>query len=175
MGPVSPPRAAPARGRGTRMVLHLEIRLPDGTVALSTWDGDPLALTLGDGSLSLGLEALLAEVPVGVEERILAHGDDLFGPRSPENLQWLPSSAFPPGQGTEPGQVLAFETPGGQELAGVVLAVESEQVQVDLNHPLAGKSLDIRVRVLSVEHDGDRRPADEPTGQNPAPDLSSEA
>jgi FKBP-type peptidyl-prolyl cis-trans isomerase SlpA len=46
--------------------------------------------------------------------------------------------------------VVAFDTPGGQETAGVVLAVETDRVQVDLNHPLSRHSLQIRVKVFSV-------------------------
>jgi FKBP-type peptidyl-prolyl cis-trans isomerase SlpA len=46
--------------------------------------------------------------------------------------------------------VVAFETPGGQELAGLVLAVEGDLVQVDLNHPLSGRPLNIEVEILAV-------------------------
>ena len=135
---------------GAQVTLHLEIRLADGTLALSTWDADPLAITLGDGTLVPGLEALLAGMTPGEETRLLVSGDDLYGQRDPDAIHWLPVAGFPPGQGTEPGQVVAFDTPGGHELAGLVLEVDADRVRVDLNHPLAGRSLDIRVRILSV-------------------------
>jgi FKBP-type peptidyl-prolyl cis-trans isomerase 2 len=86
----------------------------------------------------------------GEEARLLVSGDDLYGQRDPDDIHWLPLAGFPPGQGTEPGQVVAFDTPGGHELAGMVLEVDADRALVDLNHPLAGRSLDIRVRILSV-------------------------
>ena len=50
----------------------------------------------------------------------------------------------------EPGQVIAFTTPGGDDMAGIVIALDGRQVQVDFNHPLAGRSLTVRAQVLAV-------------------------
>ena len=166
-------RAVPAIGPGSRITLHIEVRLPDGTMALSTWGEDPLAITLGDGTLTPGLEALLAGLTAGAEERFLVSGDDVYGPRDPGNLHWLPLADFPPGQATEPGQVVAFGTPGGHELAGVVLEVNADRVRVDLNHPLSGKPLAIRVQVLSVEGGPAAATVKTPIGQVRVPGLSS--
>jgi FKBP-type peptidyl-prolyl cis-trans isomerase SlpA len=150
---VAPPPPAATLGPGSACTLHLEIRLPDGTLALSTRDGEPLELTLGDGTLTPGLEDLLLGLAAGQRTRFIAQGDDLYGPRDPSAVHWLPLADFPQDQGTAPGQVVAFETPGGQELAGLVLAVEGNLVQVDLNHPLSGRSLNIEVEILAVTPD----------------------
>ncbi len=151
----------------------MEIRLQDSTIALSTWGEDPLAVTMGDGTLTPGLEALLRGLAVGVEQRFLVSGDDLYGPHDADNIHWLPFADFPPGQTTAPGQLVAFETPGGHELAGLILEVDAERVRVDLNHPLSGRTLNIRVEVLSVEGDPAVAGGDAPLGQTSAPGLSS--
>lgn len=143
--PATPP--APV-GPGSYVQLHLEIYLQDGTLALSAWGDDALTLTLGDGTLAPGLEALLVGLTPGVEARVLASGEDLYGPHDPDNIHWLPRSDFPPEMAATPGQVIAFETPGGHELAGLVLASDPQRVQVDLNHPLAGRSLNIRLLMI---------------------------
>ena len=137
----------PPIGPGSHIELQLEIRLQDGTLALSAWGDDALTLTLGDGTLTPGLEALLVDLGPGVETRILVSGEDIYGPHDPDNIHWLPRSDFPPELTATPGQVIAFETPGGHELAGLVLASDRDRVQVDLNHPLAGRSLNIRLLV----------------------------
>gem|GEM_PF-5298 len=142
--------AADSVGPGSHLEMHLEIRLQDGTVALSTWGEDPLTLTLGDGTLTPGLESLLLGLVPGREAQFLVSGDDIYGPRDPDNVHWLPVADFPHGQATKPGQVVAFETPGGHEVAGLVLEVEAEAVRVDLNHPLSGRPLNIRALILGV-------------------------
>jgi FKBP-type peptidyl-prolyl cis-trans isomerase SlpA len=66
----------------------------------------------------------------------------------------LPLSDFPSDLDPTPGQVVAFTTPAGHETSGLVLEREGEgaagRVRVDFNHPFAGRSLTLRVRILSV-------------------------
>jgi FKBP-type peptidyl-prolyl cis-trans isomerase SlpA len=143
-------RESPPIRHGSRVLLHLEILLADGTEVLSSLGSDPLELTLGDGTLAPGLEDLLIDLRAGAREHILADGSELYGPREDEKIHWLSRSDFPPEQAPERGQVIAFETPGGQEMAGVLLQIKGNRVQVDFNHPLSGRSLQIRTQIISV-------------------------
>ncbi|MCU0836562.1 MAG: FKBP-type peptidyl-prolyl cis-trans isomerase [Chromatiaceae bacterium] len=135
---------------GCGLRLHLEIRLPDGTAAISTFGEEPLELRLGDGTLVPALEQLLLGLTEGSETHLLADGSDLYGPREEGKVHWMARSDFPADMDPAPGQVLAFDTPGGHETAGAVLAVDGERVQVDFNHPLSGRPLAIRVQILAV-------------------------
>ena len=49
----------------------------------------------------------------------------------------------------EPGLVISFQEPGG-ELPGVIVELDDERVEVDFNHPLAGKTILFEVQVLSI-------------------------
>lgn len=128
--------------------LHLEIRLQDGTEALSSFDGEPMVLTLGDGTLTPELERLIGDLKEGDDERFLVDGTDLFGVRDEANVHWLPTSDFPDTIDRSPGTLVAFSTPGGQETAGIVLETESDRVRVDFNQPLAGRPLLIRAKII---------------------------
>lgn len=132
------------------MTLHLEVRFQDGFVALSTLGAEPIQCTIGDGTLTPGVEAVLAGLTPGADETVLADGSDLFGPYEPGNLHWMDVSEFPAELDPIPGQVIAFETPGGHETSGVVLERAGERVRVDFNHPFAGRPLTLRIQVLSV-------------------------
>lgn len=129
--------------------LHLEIRLEDGSVALSTFDGDPIACRIGDGTLAPGLESMLLGLAPGTDTCLIAHGSELFSPHDPSNLHWMERDLFPPGLDPLPGQVIAFSTPAGHETSGTVVARDGERVRVDFNHPFSTRSLTIRVQVLS--------------------------
>jgi len=135
---------------GRPVLLHLEVRFENGFVALSTFDDEPIACTIGDGTLTPGLESAIAGLTTGADTRILASGADLFGPRDDANIHWLDRRDFPAGLEPEPGRVIAFETPAGHETSGVVLELDGQRVRVDFNHPFAGHALALRVRVLSV-------------------------
>lgn len=135
---------------GSRVRLHLEIILEDGTPAVSSFGEEAMELTLGDGTLAAGLEGLLMGLDAGADERILADGSDLYGSRDETKTHWLPRSDFPPNLTLNRGQVVAFDAPGGQEVAGILVETESDRVRVDFNHPLSGRSLQIRAQILSV-------------------------
>jgi FKBP-type peptidyl-prolyl cis-trans isomerase SlpA len=142
---------------GRAVELHLEVRFQDGFVALSTFDAEPVACTVGDGTLTPALESTLLGLAPGSETYVVAHGSELFSPYDEANIHWMERGDFPSEIEPIPGLVVAFETPGGHETSGVVLGVEAERVQVDFNHPFAGRSLTIRVRVLSVAEPRSKR------------------
>jgi FKBP-type peptidyl-prolyl cis-trans isomerase SlpA len=142
--------AIPAISRGRSVSLHLEVRFEDGFVALSSFADEPIRCTIGDGTLTPGVEAILDGLVPGAEETFLADGSELFGPYDPENLHWMDLVEFPSSLDPIPGQVIAFETPGGHETSAVVIERAGERVRVDFNHPFAGRSLTLRVKVLSV-------------------------
>jgi FKBP-type peptidyl-prolyl cis-trans isomerase SlpA len=129
--------------------LHLSIHLSDGTEALSTFGEDPLELTLGDGTLTAGTEALLLGLGPGAQEEFLANGNALFGDWSEEMLHWLDQGSFP-GEVPVPGSLIAFTTPDGTETAGIVQQWAGDRVQVDFNHPLSGRALRLRIQILAV-------------------------
>lgn len=135
---------------GDLIKLHLEIRLQDGTEALSSFDGEPVTLALGDGTLAPELERLIGGLKAGDDERFLVDGSDLFGLRDETNVHWLPADDFPDAMERSPGTLVAFSTPGGQEAAGIVIETESDRVRVDFNQPLAGRALQIRVKIIET-------------------------
>lgn len=145
--------SGPALGPGRRVRLHLGIWLADGTEVLSSFEEAPLDLRIGDGTMTPGLEALLAELAVGEDRQWLIDGDLIFGPRDGGAIRVIDRNDLPAGFSAEPGQVLAFTTPGGQETTGTVLGWEADGLGVDFNHPLSAAMLRIRARLLAVGDD----------------------
>jgi FKBP-type peptidyl-prolyl cis-trans isomerase SlpA len=140
-------RVAPGR----RVTLHLALSLPDGTEALSTFGEEPLSFVMGDGTLTEGLELSLYGLRAGDREALELDPEQAFGLRDESLIQTLPRSDFPPDMTLEPGYILAFTTPSGDEVAGQVLEVGGQQVELDFNHPLAGRHLHLRAQILSVD------------------------
>ena len=136
---------------GSRVRLHLAIKLADGTVAESTFDGEPLDIAIGDGTLVQGLEVALYGMRAGQRQTLTLHPDQAYGARDPEALGWLPRIQFPVDMALQPGALIGFEGPDGEEIAALILAVETDRVQVDFNHPLAGKPIVFESEILAVE------------------------
>jgi len=146
-GHVEPKRIEPGR----RVELHLSIHLEDGTEVLSSFDDQPLAFVVGDGTLGPELESTLLNLPVGTDTQTLADGATIYGEPDPALLQTLERGDLPADFAPEPGQVVCFTTPGGQETAGTVVSSGADGVCMDFNHPLSRRGLRLRIKVLSVE------------------------
>lgn len=135
---------------GSAVTLHLKIELEDGTEALSTFGEEPLALTVGDGTLQPGLELALYGLKVGDRQTVRLDPGQAYGPHDPARVQRMPLGDFAGGPNPERGQVIAFGLPNGDQTAGLVLAVDGDEVEVDFNHPLAGHEITLSVEVLEV-------------------------
>ena len=55
---------------------------------------------------------------------------------------------------TEKGSVVSFKDPAGFDLPGIVKQVTAQEMVVDFNHPLAGKDIVFRAKVISVVASG---------------------
>ncbi|MDJ0738165.1 MAG: FKBP-type peptidyl-prolyl cis-trans isomerase [Gammaproteobacteria bacterium] len=136
---------------GSRVTLHLSIRLEDGTEALSTFDEEPVTLTLGDGTLQPGLELAIYGLSAGDRQTLNLLPEQAYGLRDPALIQQMPMTDFGGEFVPEVGQIIAFAMPNDEEAAGTVLSVDEGQVEVDFNHPLAGHQIAFTVEILTVE------------------------
>lgn len=140
---------------GSRVRLHLAIRLADGTVAESTYADDPLEVVIGDGTLVHGLEVALYGMRAGQRQVLTLAPEQAYGEHDPVAVGWLPRDQFPADMQLQPGALVGFVGPEGEEVAALVIAVQPDQVQIDFNHPLAGKPIIFESEILSVEPPAD--------------------
>ena len=136
---------------GSRVTLHFAILLADGREVDTTRRGKPATFTVGDGNLPEGFESVLIGLAQGDDEQIAISPERGFGPHRKENVRTMPRSDFPDAESLEPGLVVAFHSPDG-DLPGVVQEFQGEDVEVDFNHPLAGRDLIFDVTILRVEN-----------------------
>ena len=113
----------------SRVTLHLSLTLEEGTVAESTFGGEPLCFTMGDGTLVRGLELGLYGLVPGDVQRLELYPQQAYGLRDPANIHVIPRADFDPAITLEPGVIVGFETADGDELAGAILSLDEESVE----------------------------------------------
>ena len=74
-----------------------------------------------------------------------------FGQPNDNNLQTIKRDQFDVESELEEGMVFSFADAAGGELPGVVKTFDEDEVTVDFNHPLAGRTLSFRVAIHNVE------------------------
>ena len=141
-------------GPATRVSLHFALRLQNGDVVDSNFDGNPATFTVGDGNLLPAFERRLFGLRSGEQAEYLIPPEDAFGQPNPSNVQRFSRSQF---VGTElaEGLVISFADAQKAELPGVIKAFDDNEVTVDFNHPLAGHSLLFSVQIVDVQPSGE--------------------
>lgn len=134
----------------SRVTLHFAVLLATGEEVDTTRRGRPATFVYGDGNLLPGFETALLGMTAGDDAQLELAPEQAFGPRLPANVQVLDKSRFPADVELEPGLMVSFAAPDG-ELPGVVQRVFERTVEVDFNHPLAGRPIIFDVSILKVE------------------------
>jgi len=63
----------------------------------------------------------------------------------------MPRSEFAPELPLDVGTVIAFSTPSGEEIPGMIKEVKDDVVIVDFNHPLAGHDVIFEVEIVEIK------------------------
>lgn len=137
---------------GAQVRLHFSVRLENGTEIDTTRSRpEPVSLTIGDGNLLPGFEAALLGLRAGDRRSVHLPPEDAFGVWNPDNVQTFGRLQFARTDSVpEVGMVMEFNDKTGSSLPGVISRVDDEQVEVDFNHPLAGKNIVFEVDIVRV-------------------------
>lgn len=137
-------------GPGTRVTLTFALKLDTGELVDGTGD-KPAEFSVGDGNLLPGFEKAMFGLTAGVAKSFNIPAEHGFGPSNPDNIQIMKRSVFSEDIELSEGLIVSFADKQKAELPGVIRRVMGDVVEVDLNHPLAGKNLVFDVEIISVE------------------------
>ena len=124
----------------------------------SSEGGQPMTYLHGAGNIVPGLENALEGKSVGDELEVTVAPAEGYGERSEDRVQQVPLEAFEEMEKVAPGMAVVAHTEQGQ-VNLVITDVQGDQVTVDANHPLAGKSLKFNVTVAEVRDASDEEKA----------------
>jgi FKBP-type peptidyl-prolyl cis-trans isomerase SlyD len=135
---------------GSVVGIDYSLHLGDGQVVDSSQPGDPLTYLHGEGQIVPGLESALEGLEVGDKKQVVVAPAEGYGEHDPRGVQEVPLGAFPPGFSPQVGMELTAEGQDGHPVPFSIREVKPENVVIDLNHPLAGKTLHFEVTVREV-------------------------
>ena len=136
---------------GTRVTLNFALILDDGSEVDSNFEKEPASFAVGDGSLLPGFERALFGLKSGDAATLEIPPEDGFGQPNDNNFQTIKRDQFDVDSELQEGMVFSFADAAGGELPGVVKTFDADEVTVDFNHPLAGRTLSFRVAIHNVE------------------------
>lgn len=136
----------------SQVLMHYSISLTNGSDIESSFDDDPVEITMGSGDITEGMELALYGLKEGDDQTLTLTPDQGFGYRDEDNIHDMPLTDFPKELPPEIGLSYTFESPDGQEIPGTVTAMKEDAAVVDFNHPLAGQDIVFTVRIMGVNN-----------------------
>ena len=133
-------------------VVSMQYELKDvqsGEVLDSNLGSAPLSFILGKGHIIPGLETEIAKLAEGEKADITVAAADAYGEYDAEAVQTLPKEQFA-GIELAEGMTLYGQGENGQTAQVVVKSFTDDEVNIDFNHPLAGKELLFSIELVEV-------------------------
>jgi len=138
--------------KGDKVKVEYEGTLDDGTVFDSTRDTGPVEFTVGSGEIIEGFENAIIGMEEGEEKEFKIKSSEAYGDPNPDLIKKIPRDQFPAGEELKPGMTLILGLPNGTRIPARIVEVTDEEVTIDLNHPLAGKDLNFKVKIVEISH-----------------------
>ncbi len=139
--------------KGDNVKVEYTGTLDDGTVFDSSKHGEhshPLEFEVGAGQLIKGFDGAVIGMEKGEEKDIKLKPEEAYGQPNPQLTQKVPMDKLPPGQEPKAGMILGLATPDGKQVPARITEVNEKEIIIDLNHPLAGKNLNFKIKVVEI-------------------------
>lgn len=132
------------------VTLHLTITTEDGKVVETTRGRGPAAYLHGFNNIVSGLEAALTGRSAGEHLSITLPPEQGYGLRKGKGAEVVPRREFPRHIDLREGLPLEIKDSAGNPVRVWVTKVQGSKVWIDVDHPLAGKTLRYDVDILDV-------------------------
>ena len=134
------------------VLMHYNIALTNGTEIESSFDDEPVEITMSNGDVTEGMELALFGLKEGDSQTLTLTAEQGFGIRDEDNIHDIPLSDFPDDLTPEVGLSYSFESPEDGEIPGTVLSIKDENARIDFNHPLAGQQIVFTVEIMGINN-----------------------
>lgn len=144
------------RAHNTRVYINYIGSLPDGSVFDDNRAGSPLEVVIGGDRIPKGLEDEIRAMEVGEEATVDLSPEDAYGSYQEEAVFRVPLNSIPNAKNLPVGEYIYWygdskKNKSGRPAIARVAGIDDYHVTIDLNHPLAGKTVSYWVKVVGED------------------------
>jgi FKBP-type peptidyl-prolyl cis-trans isomerase 2 len=140
--------------QGDKVSVEYEGKFDSGEVFDSSSHGDhshPIDFVVGEHQVIRGFEDAVIGMEAGEEKSISIESEEAYGPRREELVREFDRKDIPLQYEPKEGMILGFNAPNGQQFPATITKLTDDKITFDLNHPMAGKRLNFKIKVVKVE------------------------
>ena len=135
--------------KDTIATVHYTGTLPDGEVFDSSRDKEPMTFLVGHKNMIPGFEEELMGASQGETRTFTLPPERAYGERDDDAVQQVSRDQFPENMEIKPGMMMAAQTDQGP-IPFTISEINGDQITIDFNHQMAGKTLTFEVEVIEV-------------------------
>jgi len=137
--------------KGNKVVLEYEGKLDSGEIFDSSKGREPLEFVAGAGMVIKGFDESVIGMKKGEEKEFHIEAKNAYGEARPELVREIPKAMIKTDKEMKAGMVIMMATPDGHQIPLLIKEVKKDVVVLDINHPLAGKNLNFKIKVLDIK------------------------
>ena len=137
--------------KNTVASVHYTGTFPDGEQFDSSVGGNPMSFLVGHGQMIPGFEEEIMGASVGEKREFSLSPERAYGERNEDLVNTASLDDFPDADEIKVGMMGVAQTEYGQ-MPFSVTEIEGDQVTIDYNHQMAGKTLRFEVEVIEVRN-----------------------
>lgn len=135
---------------GDTISVHYTGRLEDGDVFDSSEGRSPLKFTVGAGQLIRGFDDAVVGMVPGEKKTVTVSPEEGYGERREDHVVDFPKANIPADMNLEVGMVVQMSDQSGRPIPVIVAEIGDDVVKMDVNHPLAGKTLSFDIEIVET-------------------------
>jgi len=134
------------------VTVEYEGKFEDGKIFDSSEKhGQPLEFVAGVGMVVPGFDSAVIGMEKDQEKEFTLKPEEAYGEYNKDLKKDIPREMLPKDQEPKKGMMLAMQTPDGRQIPAVIQEVTDKNITIDLNHPLAGKKLTFKIKVIDIK------------------------
>tara|TARA_R110001592_G_scaffold352479_1_gene650348 strand:- start:954 stop:1391 length:438 start_codon:yes stop_codon:yes gene_type:complete len=136
---------------GDKVKVHYIGTLKDGTeFDNSRTRGEGLEFILGDGKLLKGFNDVVEGLKIGETKKVDLEAKEAYGEYIDEAIITVKKAEFPKEMEFVIKGVVQGQDDQGRPIQGQITKIEEEEVELNMNHPLAGEDLAFEIELLEI-------------------------
>ncbi|MCK5283182.1 MAG: peptidylprolyl isomerase [Nanoarchaeota archaeon] len=136
--------------KGDKIKVEYTGTLDDGKVFDTSEGKKPLEFEVGSAQIIKGFDEAVVGMKKGEKKEITVKPEEAYGNPNMELIKKVPREQLPKDTELKPGMVLLLKSHSGHQFPATIIEVTDKEVTIDLNHPLAGKTIHFKLEIVDI-------------------------
>ncbi|MCA9779671.1 MAG: FKBP-type peptidyl-prolyl cis-trans isomerase [Candidatus Eremiobacteraeota bacterium] len=141
---------AEAIAEDSKVTTEFTLKLQDGTVVATTEGKEPVTFQMGSKAMMPAVQSQIVGMEEGQTKTLTLGPEQAFGQSNPEAIKEIDTEKIPV-ELRKVGQALSLSGQDGKPIQARVVEIGEEKSKLDFNHPLAGRTVVVELKIIKVE------------------------